>query len=109
MKELDNGHDAPLSVEKTGIYKNIMNGAFRPHPEIQVMIDRFIDENIKTKEEDRGFMVLHARIEPDMQNHPVCKVRRKGFPWYFVLVVLSLFCSVRYNTFNITLVNVLSL
>jgi len=80
MKELDNEHDTSLSLEKTGIYKNIMNGAFRPHPEIEVMIDRFIDEKIKTNEEDRGFMVLHARIEPDMQNHPVCKVRRKGFP-----------------------------
>jgi len=92
--EHEHDHDAPLSFEKKGIdiYKTIMNGAFRPHPEIQVMIDRFIDEKINTDEEDRGgIMVLHARVEPDMQNHPVCKVR-----WYFVLVVLlSLFRSAR--------------
>ena len=50
---------------------DIMKGAFRPHPEIQFMIDGFI------KSMDGGgggssYMVLHARIEPDMQKHGSC-------------------------------------
>ena len=85
-------------------HRLIMNGALRPHPEIQGMIDRFLnkivgafntdvdadvdadvdisvgvgvgvgaDVNIRDKK-DR-FMVIHARVEPDMAIHGVCKVR----------------------------------
>jgi len=68
-------HDeSTASIENMGIHKTIMQGAFKPHPEIQSMIDGFVAANMKADGGKKGFMVLHARVEPDMQNHPVCKV-----------------------------------
>jgi len=42
--------------------------AFKPHPSIQQIIDDF-----KSLHQMKNIMVWHARIEPDMQKHPVCK------------------------------------
>jgi len=70
----------------------MLQGAFRPHPRIQLVIDSFLDSlrdnvyetnhenNHETNHEyDRqkppplSYMALHARIEPDMQKHMICK------------------------------------
>lgn len=62
----------------------IMKSAFRPHPQIQSFIDDFVkgmrtsmkqNSSMERKVGD-GFMVLHARVEPDMQNHPMCKDKK---------------------------------
>ena len=41
----------------------MLRGAFRPHPDLQLIINNFIRSNRL----DDGFIALHARIEPDMQ------------------------------------------
>ena len=48
----------------------IMRDAFRPHPELQSIIDDFLQPIGKS------YMVLHARIEPDMQKHGACGDRK---------------------------------
>lgn len=50
----------PLEVD-------IMKDAFRPHPEIQAIMDGFLQTLGNSQ-----YMVLHARIEPDMQKHTRC-------------------------------------
>jgi hypothetical protein len=45
----------------------MMRGAFKPHPDLQKHID-----GLHGGSED-SYMALHARIEPDMQKHPVCR------------------------------------
>ena len=45
----------------------LLKGAFRPHPEIQSLINKFL-LSIDTS----SYMVLHARIEADMQKHSRC-------------------------------------
>jgi hypothetical protein len=47
---------------------DIMKDAFQPHPEIQAIINGFLQEGLNGSK----FMVLHARIEPDMQKHSRC-------------------------------------
>lgn len=47
----------------------IMKDAFRPHPEIQKIIDDFLQS---IDNGNSSFMVLHARVEPDMQKHSQC-------------------------------------
>ena len=79
-KKLDAGEAMKESPEQYETFKLIMQGAFRPHPEIQGMIDQFVMGLGGRREEGEaegkgGFMVLHARIEPDMIVHPMCKVR----------------------------------
>jgi hypothetical protein len=69
--------NVPVNMKKA--FELIMKSAFRPHPEIQSLIDQFklsmTDMKEKTdREVGDGFMVIHARVEPDMQNHPMCKV-----------------------------------
>ena len=49
----------------------IMKGAFRPHPEMQRIIDDFLHSGM-----DSSYMVLHARVEPDMQIHGKCKEKK---------------------------------
>ena len=55
-------------VEKLGFPSQydllIHGGAFRPHPDIRNMVDPLLKEK---------YMTLHARVEPDMQFHPVCR------------------------------------
>ena len=56
---------------------NMLKGAFRPHPALQQIIDDFLESQTHTDSHSAGgpskYMVLHARIEPDMQ-----KVRFKS-------------------------------
>lgn len=64
--------------------KVMTTGAFRPHPEIQILVDKYLDNwveddnNILRGIQDNSpdYIMLHARIEPDMQEHPVCKDRK---------------------------------
>jgi hypothetical protein len=49
----------------------MIKGALRPHPDLLVIVNRLLG--------DLGgngtvpYMTLHARVEPDMMKHPVCK------------------------------------
>lgn len=52
------------------IFQVIAGGALRPHPEIEEMI------KIREEALDNDFMALHARIEPDMLEHPICKDKK---------------------------------
>mmetsp|Transcript_7902 Transcript_7902/g.10047 ORF Transcript_7902/g.10047 Transcript_7902/m.10047 type:complete len:432 (+) Transcript_7902:310-1605(+) len=46
----------------------MLKGAFRPHPALQNIIEDFLkSDGVPVK-----YMVLHARIEPDMQKHTMC-------------------------------------
>jgi hypothetical protein len=54
---------------------SMMRGAFRPHPDLQQHIQRLVgsmDDQIS----DGSYMALHARVEPDMQRHPVCRDKK---------------------------------
>jgi hypothetical protein len=50
----------------------MMRGAFRPHPDLQQHIQRIVGSMDK-QTSDGSYMALHARVEPDMQRHPVCR------------------------------------
>jgi hypothetical protein len=62
----------------------MFEGAMRPHPDLQAVIDRILEENVMMVKTRNGtitdsstslaadFMTLHARVEPDMQKHVVC-------------------------------------
>lgn len=58
--------------ERSELDLAILKGAFRPHPEIQNIMNTFI--RMYGNEE---YMVLHARIEPDMQRHDVCADKKE--------------------------------
>lgn len=55
------------NMKRLSFEVDIMKDAFRPHPEIQAIIHGFLQGLNGSK-----FMVLHARIEPDMQKHSRC-------------------------------------
>jgi hypothetical protein len=46
----------------------MLQGALRPHPTLQGVIDNL---SLPTP-----YMTIHARVEPDMQRHPVCKDKK---------------------------------
>jgi hypothetical protein len=49
----------------------MIKGALRPHPDLLAIVDRLLG--------DLGgngtvpYMTLHARVEPDMAKHPICR------------------------------------
>jgi hypothetical protein len=45
----------------------MLQGAFRPHPALQEIIDGFLESDADGGIVGSKYMVLHARIEPDMQ------------------------------------------
>jgi hypothetical protein len=59
---LKGGHRNPAEIL-------MFQGALKPHPALQAIIDRIL---LKEMGSD-PYMTLHARIEPDMQRHPVCR------------------------------------
>eukprot|EP00558_Chaetoceros_sp_UNC1202_P003899 CAMPEP_0197239928 /NCGR_PEP_ID=MMETSP1429-20130617/6327_1 /TAXON_ID=49237 /ORGANISM="Chaetoceros sp., Strain UNC1202" /LENGTH=495 /DNA_ID=CAMNT_0042699473 /DNA_START=141 /DNA_END=1628 /DNA_ORIENTATION=- len=87
-----------LIKQRLQLEVEISKGALRPHPLIQQMVDKFIQslpvvlmdnkQNAQisssstaqlpssSSSPQRSFMFLHARIEPDMQNHPVCRDKK---------------------------------
>jgi len=56
----------------------IIQGALRIHPELAEHADRLLQRVTSSgNETDKmEYMALHARIEPDMQAHPVCRDRK---------------------------------
>lgn len=48
----------------------IQSGALRPHPDMRAHA-KTLFETMHVKEDH--YMAVHARIEPDMQKHPVCR------------------------------------
>ena len=49
----------------------ILRGAQRPHPKLQRIIDGLLEKQFEgIPKEDRLYMTLHARVEPDMVQHP---------------------------------------
>jgi hypothetical protein len=71
------------AFELDAIHRLIMKGALRPHPEIQGIMDLYMNGMRDGVRGDGGggaaerFMVLHARVEFDMGMHPMCKVSDK--------------------------------
>jgi hypothetical protein len=53
----------------------MMRGAFRPHPDLQQHIQR-LGGSMDEQASDGSYMALHARVEPDMQRHPVCRDKK---------------------------------
>lgn len=55
----------------------MMRGALKPHPILQKHIDG-LHRSVDNGNESGGasYMALHARVEPDMQFHPVCRDKK---------------------------------
>ena len=64
--------------------KAMTAGAFRPHPEMQKLVDRYLENRVEDDQDSvssmkgnsSDYIMLHARIEPDMQEHPPCKDKK---------------------------------
>jgi Glycosyltransferase family 92 len=54
----------------------MLQGAMRPHPNFQTIIDRLLAQSGLKKGSGNEYMTLHARVEPDMQKHPVCRDKK---------------------------------
>jgi hypothetical protein len=54
----------------------MLQGAMRPHPSFQAIIDRLLAESGLEKGSGNDYMTLHARVEPDMQKQPVCRDKK---------------------------------
>jgi hypothetical protein len=50
-----------------------MQGGFRPHPDLQFIMDKHVCHETGG---GKPYMALHARVEPDMQKHPVCRDKK---------------------------------
>ena len=65
--------------------KLVAQGALRPHPVIRRMIEDYLEQFQKKQKQTQvdehvgRYAVLHARIEPDMIDHPVCQDRKVVF------------------------------
>jgi len=59
----------------------MLQGALRPNPAMQALIDKSKQHLLDLAKQRTGsaslspfrYMTLHARVEPDMQHHPVCR------------------------------------
>ncbi len=78
----------------TGNHRNpaeilMLQGAMRPHPDLQTIIDRLLIQasllppnqstaafESTTRPLQLEYMTLHARVEPDMQKHRVCRDKK---------------------------------
>lgn len=55
----------------------MLQGALRPHPALQAILDGLLSSQLRDdKGNSRPYMTLHARVEPDMQRHPVCMEKK---------------------------------
>ena len=60
----------------------MLQGALRPHPALQAIVDRSKQQMMQQgRRSDSSmssfrYMTVHARIEPDMQKHPVCRDKK---------------------------------
>ncbi len=61
----------------------LLKGALQPHPALQAVVDRS-KEYLREKGQRQGisgsstfrYMALHARVEPDMQKHHLCRDKK---------------------------------
>jgi hypothetical protein len=68
----------------TGKHRNpaeilMLQGALKPNPALQAIVDRskiHLQERASRRVGAFRYMTLHARVEPDMQHHPVCKEKK---------------------------------
>jgi len=61
-------------LERNDAHLAIMKGALQPHPDIVQIINDFkISSKFSDNEGSMPYMVFHARVEPDMQKHFVCR------------------------------------
>lgn len=70
---LQDGHRRPEE-------KLVFAGAMRPHPKLREIIER-CQKSLEDGDGDGGggkseYMTLHARVEPDMQKHGVCRDKK---------------------------------
>jgi len=67
------GHRNPLEIL-------MLKGALRPHPNLQTTIDEKVLEMLGSSAssgaKSSDYMTLHARVEPDMQRHMVCRDKK---------------------------------
>jgi hypothetical protein len=67
----------------------MLQGAMRPHPELQAILDRLLQNSsllaLGQSTSTAGtlsaplqldYMTLHARVEPDMQKHVMCREKK---------------------------------
>lgn len=57
----------------------MLQGALRPHPALQAVVDRSKNYLLKQASSSKSsfrYMTLHARVEPDMQKHPLCRDKK---------------------------------
>lgn len=61
----------------------MLQGALRPNPTLQRILESLLrkmkqqaNQHSPTPPNDWSYMTLHARVEPDMQRHPMCKEKK---------------------------------
>jgi hypothetical protein len=57
----------------------MLRGALRPHPDLQRIVRKLLREimaDAGNGTSTLSYMTLHARIEPDMQTHPMCAEKK---------------------------------
>lgn len=77
MKLIDHGKAHKSRPEEYEMYTTILKGALRPHPILQGIIDKTATSLGGTNK--NGFMVIHARVEPDMARQQVCTDKKVYF------------------------------
>jgi hypothetical protein len=71
MKNIELGVAEKTQPEQLNMYRAMLEGALRPHPFLQDIIEK---TRLHLGSGERGYMVLHARVEPDMarENERIC-------------------------------------
>jgi hypothetical protein len=54
----------------------MLQGAWRPHPALREIIGMILKTIFQGEGDTFNFLALHARVEPDMQKHPVCRDKK---------------------------------
>ncbi len=74
------GEENRISAVRNPAEILMYQGALRPHPALQAVVDRLKLQMMKrgrtSSSSSFRYMTLHARIEPDMQKHPVCRDKK---------------------------------
>jgi hypothetical protein len=74
---LQQGSDYAPAGERSSVDLAILQGAQRPHPFMQEIIDNLLQQKFGNND-DSSYMTLHARVEPDMLAHNVCPGKKEG-------------------------------
>lgn len=84
VRQIDMDQAEKTNPVQLAMYKAMLEGALRPHPFLQGVIDQTRMELLgagtgtETETGQKGYMVLHARVEPDMarENERICRQYR---------------------------------